>query len=94
MRTEKNDKVGLGINDMPIWLLKKFKHDIKREYNDQHWVKLMDLMRKAEAYDAFVLNGFVQEQYEEENVEDHLPVVEDKEETPTISTFGKKIKVE
>ena len=51
-------KVGFTINDMPLWLLLEFKNDIKKKYNDVYWTKLMDIMRKAQAYDYLMAGEF------------------------------------
>ena len=40
--------------DTPLHVVKQFCSDIKEKYGDIYWVKLMDLMTKAEAYDALM----------------------------------------
>ena len=40
--------------DVPLHIVKEFCGDVKVKYGDIYWVKLMDLMRKAEAYDMLV----------------------------------------
>lgn len=46
--------VGFSISDVPLGLMKWWMEDIKTSYNDCYWAKLMDLRRKAEAYDAIM----------------------------------------
>lgn len=58
------DTVGIGINDMPIWLYKEFKEECKRFHNDVHWVTFMVWHDKARAYDK-MLAGQIDEQVEE-----------------------------
>lgn len=48
--------VGFGINECPLWLYKAFTSDIHK-YNNTSWIKLMDVMRKAEMYDYIVIEG-------------------------------------
>ena len=68
---------GFSVNDVPLWLVKEFMSDVKQKYNDTFWVKLMDLMRKAEAYDTMVANrGLI-------FTEDDVPP-EEKEEVKTM----------
>ena len=53
-----NVKVGFTINDVPLWLLLEFKSDTKQRYNDVYWTKLLDIMRKAQAYDYLMAGEF------------------------------------
>lgn len=74
-------RVGLVMNDTPLSVVKAFKHDIHL-YNDMYWVKLQDLMRKAEAYDYIMSMGQSMSCLEE-------PVQQqEKEDENTIKTFG------
>lgn len=83
-----NDKIGFAINDVPLWLYKQFTSDVKQKYNDIYWVKLMDLMRKAEAYDSMLASqGYMEEPMQEvENVEK-----ETKEQKPLVMDGSVKI---
>lgn len=47
-------RIRLTFVDVPIHLANAFCSDVKDNYGNIYWVKLMDLMRKAEAYDAFI----------------------------------------
>ena len=81
---------GFSVSDCPLWLYKKFVANIKSEYHDIYWVKLMDIMRKADAYDKLMMiqedMNYVQE--------DRIPVDEDKgEKEEYIETFGGRIPV-
>jgi len=44
-------KVDLKMVDTPVSIVKNFCSDVHSKYGNIYWVKLMDLMRKAEAYD-------------------------------------------
>jgi hypothetical protein len=75
---------GFSISDCPLWLYRTFVDNVKTEYNDIYWVKLMDLMRKAEAYDV-IMSGSVPVQ--------DVPVKSDVvEEEKFVQTMGGKIK--
>jgi len=50
---EKRITVGLHMNETPMNVYKKFIKDIDR-YNNTYWIKLMDLMTKAEAFDKLL----------------------------------------
>lgn len=73
---------GFTINDVPLNLFKRFISDIQL-YNDIYWVKLMDLMRKAEAYDAMVGNTEYSEPEENE-----VSKPEEKEGKDFVQTMG------
>lgn len=64
-KPEKKISVGFGINDCPVWLYRWFTQDVKSHYNDVYWTKLLDVMRKAEAYDQLSMLGLVPQQQEE-----------------------------
>lgn len=83
----KGQRVGYGfsISDCPLWLYRAFVENVKTEYNDIYWVKLMDLMRKAEAYDA-IMSGVVPGQ-------DVPAPVEHVDEEKFVQTMGGKIKI-
>lgn len=49
----------LSLIDVPKLVAEDFLCDVKEEYGNVRWVKLKDLMRKAEAYDMFVQFGIV-----------------------------------
>lgn len=40
--------------DVPISVAREFKRDIATRYGNIYWVKLLDLMRKAEAYEYII----------------------------------------
>ena len=81
-------KLTLTMNDVPLALYKEFVSDIYR-YNDMYWVKLQDVMRKAEAYDLLMSTEAIPD-YEQEEIEpsDLNDLVKDNEKTPKIKTFG------
>lgn len=83
----KPSKMGLTISDMPLWLFKKFITDIKYEYNDQYWVKLMDLMRKAEAYDS-MMSGYDIPQEQPQQV---IPEEKEEKDDEGVMTFAGKV---
>jgi len=66
--------------DVPVHLVNAFCSDIKTNYGNIYWVKLMDLMRKAEAYDAMVQGTTVQTR------EEPIDISEDKSEE--VKTMG------
>lgn len=41
--------------DVPIHIVKDFVSDVEVIYGNIYWVKLQDLMRKAEAYDVMMM---------------------------------------
>ena len=55
-KESKNGKVtrSLVMKDVPVILIEKFCYNIGTEYNDIYWVKLQDLVRKAEMYDYLI----------------------------------------
>lgn len=77
---------GFGVNNCPLWLFKKFSEDAKARYNDVYWVRLLDLERKAEAYDLFVQAGIIvmPEQEQQKSVE--------KDDTEGVLTFSGRVK--
>lgn len=74
----------LTLTDVPFNVACEFRRDVKERYGDVYWVKLMDLMRKAEAYDMFVCLGLVPQQEPE--------VQQKEEESSGIKTFTGEIK--
>ena len=91
-------KITLSFVDVPINIAKTFREDIRGKYGNIYWVKLMDLMRKAEAYDYLISQqGYVEDMdIPEENIEKDKygkPVQKDEEEN-VIRTFTKEIKVD
>lgn len=81
-------KLNLTMNDVPIFLFKKFVSDIKK-YNDIYWVKLLDLVRKAECYDYIVTQGYVPDMIEK----DELDEIDKEENKEYISTMGGNIPI-
>ena len=75
---------GFGIGDCPIWLYRQFDSDVKEKYQNKYWIKLMDVMRKAECYDAFIKGGIITPQQ---------PIQQEKEEVQEeeqqIKTIGR-----
>jgi hypothetical protein len=68
---------GFAISSMPVPVFEAFMININECYNGVYWAKLNDLLRKAEAYDAFVQLGMLPSQKEgvvekEENHEEHV----------------------
>jgi len=58
------------MTDTPINIIKEFTVDVKEQYGNIYWVKLKDLMRKAEAYDYIIsLNDSVYEPVNEQEEE-------------------------
>lgn len=82
-RLQKDNRVviNLKFNDCPLSLVKAFREDIKTKYGNIYWVKLMDLMRKAEAYDL-IRDGLMPQEVPQQE--------EEKDEG--ITTFGGKVK--
>ena len=64
---------GFGIGDCPVWLYQKFDALAKKKYSNVYWVTLAEIMTKAEAYDAFIASGAI----EEGIVEDDEPEAEE-----------------
>ena len=58
---KKNLKVGVNISDVPLHLVKDFSRLARTKYNDMYWVTLLDLYRKAEAYDVLLQSGMIEE---------------------------------
>lgn len=83
---KKKSTLGVGINDAPIWLIEEFTRLAKSRYCDKYWVCLLDLMRKAEAWDVFVEQGTVPHQ------EPQSEVVEQKDDNPVVLMSGQKLK--
>jgi len=70
---KRKDTLGMGINDCPLWLVKKFTQDAEKRFNDVYWVKLHDLMMKAEAYERLIGEVPGMEQYEQDEDEEDDP---------------------
>ena len=49
------EAAALVMNDVPIDLLKEFTSDVKVKYGNIRWVKLMNIMEKAKAYDNMMV---------------------------------------
>jgi len=89
--------VSLTMSSVPIRVYKRFTSDIK-QYNGIYWVKLLDLMRKAEAYDLLVgmSNGEVMVEEAVENGSEKEPEKgeeKNEEKVETVKTFGGEVKV-
>lgn len=69
-RRRKPGTWGIGINDCPLWLAKKFINTAKGMYNDEYWPFLADLWRKAEAYDQIIFERDLNLRESEEVEED------------------------
>jgi hypothetical protein len=67
----------LSMTDVPLGVAKDFFSDIKSRYGNIYWVKLMDLMRKAQAYDLLI-----------QGLEQGVPVMEQQDEDEGVKTFG------
>ena len=79
-------KMTLSMVDVPLHIMKKFKSDVSDRYGNIYWVKLMDLMRKAEAYDMMLASMDSGMEYQ-----DDYPKPEAKEDNG-IKTFTGTIK--
>ena len=75
-------KLGFGINDCPLWLVKAFTEEAKDRFNNQYWVMLNDLYTKAKAFEAFVNFGIIQPQMVEPEIE------KDEKDEPVVKTMG------
>jgi len=80
-RKETGASVDFSIQDCPMWIYKEFTSDINK-YNDTYWVKLMDLQRKAKAYD-YLMAGIPEEEPMPE-----LPEEEIKKDRYGVATVG------
>lgn len=71
----------LTIVDVPMALAERFCYGIREEYGDVYWVKLQDLMRKAEAYDALLTfgcpAGSQQEEIQHDTPQETIPLTMD-----------------
>jgi len=63
-------KLDFTMVDVPIHLVDSFCVDIRQNYGNIYWAKLMDLMRKAEAYDAMVMQHELMTKEPDENEEE------------------------
>jgi hypothetical protein len=82
-------KVTFTINDMPLWLMKEFKSDIKTKYNDVYWTKLLDVMRKAQAYD-YLMAGEFPDYNEKEDVEEPIEQPKQEDKGEEVITMGSR----
>ena len=93
-KPKNNVRFGFGINDCPLWLIKEFKSDIETRYNNVYWTKLLDIMRKAQAYDYLMAGEFPE--YENERMEELREEVTEKitepsqEDKDEVVTFGSR----
>ena len=78
-----NVAINFGVSGMPLSLFKSFTADMN-EYKGLYWVKIGDLMRKAEAYDTFVAMGFIERQQEEIGTGDVEMATEEPKEVLTL----------
>jgi hypothetical protein len=85
-------KVNLTMVDVPIHIFSYFTGDVKEKYGNIYWVKLMDLMRKAEAYDFAMGTGYVPNVYENDEEEkkpkDKYGEIKKEEDDKGIYTFA------
>jgi hypothetical protein len=88
-------KIGFSINDCPLWLIKEFKNDIKTRYNNVYWTKLLDIMRKAQAYDYLMAGEFPEYENEriaelKEQLDERVEEPVQKEDKDEVITFGSR----
>lgn len=83
-------KVTLTMNDVPLPLVEEFCSDVMNRYNDSYWVKLQDLMRKAQAYD-YIVN--VQNSVYMDVPEQDVDLEQDKDDFGEVRTMGDVVKV-
>lgn len=76
---------GFAIGDCPLWLFKKVDAMAKAKFNNMYWVALLDLVRKAEAYDNLAIEGLV-------DLEPEQPKEKEKEEQKISLLGGEKVK--
>jgi len=69
-RFRPKNTVGFGINDIPIWLYRELDTVCNEKFNNQRWVMLLDLYRKAQAYELIIQGLPVQQQVVESDVKD------------------------
>lgn len=74
--------------DVPLNIAKVFRSDVRTKYGNIYWVKLMDLMRKAEAYDHMIATGEVLY----EPVQEEEPEKKKEDEEEGVMAFGGLIK--
>ena len=73
------NKTTLTIYDCPRELFEWFKSDIKENYGNEYWVKLLDLRRKSEFLDFLINSGIVTNQ-PQIDVSENVDEKEDKNE--------------
>lgn len=78
LKAKKQEKqtINMNIAYCPMSLFEKFVSDIHL-YNDCHWAKLQDIMRKAEVYD-YMMSGD-KPNYTEQQQEEYVPEVNEEE---------------
>jgi len=54
MEKPSESTIGMGINDMPLWLYKAFKEECRKVHGDVHWVTLFSWYEKARSYEAIM----------------------------------------
>lgn len=93
LKSSKNKiRIDLTMNDVPVHIVNSFRSDVKKKYGDIYWVKLMDLMRKAEFLDFLMAQGSVpQMDFIEEVPKDKFGKPEDKDEDKGIYTFEGRV---
>ena len=72
-----NSLFGFGIGDCPIWIYRWFDSDVKELYQNKYWIKLLDLLRKAEAYEMLVQGQVFEQPVEEGSQEKEIEKEDD-----------------
>lgn len=82
-----DNTIGIGINDMPLWLFKEFKEECRKFHNDQHWVTLLSWYEKARAYEQ-LMSGQASVAVPVQQEDEPQTTVEKDERPPGVMTIG------